>query len=1041
MPPRITRLTWPRLFPPHEPLPFLYPRWYAAENNTTIEVPQSSTPKDSATSEGQDATTQNELGNTSSTSPDVKTEDGNTGVRPVPPVLKRKVQVRKLQEAKRLELRAKSFYANDWRTPLTLLRKHTPTGEQHHVKKLAQLKMPQGMRGFYPGNLYDLFLDIYLHTGCHVQIVRGDDHADDKFSALELSGTLTSIRMAKDILNEMVQVESDDDVNDKGNLGSYTITATPVVSDKVMPRSVWSMPSTQATELSEVIEPTCWSFNAFSAYVEALVSAVAPPPRPKSATQSPKTTKSHVDLVTGRLMALYRNPDSVRWASMRPTVLTLQYLAQKSKTPEVRQVLGLVEAQSKTHAFLRLILANPSVFNVLLDSASQASDLHTYNFLLRMMTDRGVAPTIDTWTSLLQLVRKVSPRNAKHIVNMMRQKEMLSSPPAKAATASVNLSASAAEWLGRDESIFDFIAHYDKLWDGKEWFETFGCNQILTLLIERGKLQDTLPLIKELENRNKRPNLVTAHTLINGAASYRDLTFAIQALEATLGKSKILQPDSDTFDKLSHLAFRVRAYNTLRVVWRYACLRGEVSREFVRKMQKTLMNPPRGQGEAAQTLDVGVGVGVGVDDKVSRHQRFKAMAPLIAVGIVEAKTAEISTLMPNVQVKDGKTPASAEVATSLDTAATPEVIESSDAVESSEITASPETTTSLNTELPSSIDPPLPKRDSLHPTLAADLLAHEKLVPTISFMSALRMALDKDLLWKQQGYDKEASLQVLLAEAIAVGVKPRVKPRDEFPWQVVKGRRVSSHPMPFRESVIRKTKTKDPAVPFEEGKVRPIGFKTLDFNEDTVRKVKLVDNPWKEDPFIFVTAKLESEEEKQAYRDREAAAKRKLHKLNMIKNQKLKEERKRLEEKDKLEDKNRVEKLKRLERQEKPAEKRLADERTKVDKLQDLATQAKIPDAKTTEEKQQLDEQQALRRKEEQAIREQEAEARKTEEKKAKEEAEKRTAAKEKALDLWTKAMEERKKAEEQESEANDEWKKLHAEMKEMMERNKNVEV
>jgi hypothetical protein len=1024
MQPRITRLTWPRLFPPHEPLPFLYPRWYSAEA-AAVEVPESSTPKDLAAPEGQDAATQNELGKTQSPSPNVESQDGNTGARPVPPVLKRKVQVRKLQEAKRLELRAKSFYANDWRTPLTLLRKHTPAGEQHHVKKLAQLKMPQGMRGFYPGNLYNLFLDIYLHTGCHVQIVRGDNHEDDKFSALDLSGTLTSIRMAKDILNETVQVESDADLNDKGSLGSYTITATPVVSDKVMPRAVWSMPSTTALELSEVVEPTAWSFNAFAAYVETLVSAVAPSSRPKSATQGPKTTKSHVDLVIERLMAIYKNPESVRWASMRPTVLTLQYLAQKSKTPEVRQVLELVETQSKTHAFLRLVLANPAVFNVLLASTAQALDLHTYNFLLRMMTDRGVAPTFDTWTSLLQLVRKVSPRNAKHIVNTMRQKEMLSSPPAKAAIASVNLSASAAEWLGRDESIFDFIAHYDKLWDSKEWLETFGCNQLLTLLIERGKLQDTLPLIRELEKRNKRPNLVTAHILINGAASYRDLKFAIEALEATIGKSKMLRPNSDTFDKLCHLAFRVRAYNTLRVVWRYACMRGEVSREFIRKMQKTLMNASRGQNEASQTLDVGVGVDV--DDKISRHQRFKAMAPFVAVGIVEpSRATETPPLLPNVQVEGAKTPASPEVALSAQTKATPT------AMKSSEISASSETTTSFDTELPSSVEPPLPKRDNLHPTLAADLLAHETLVPTMSFMSALRMAVEKDLLWKQQGYDKDVSFQVLLAEAIAISVKPR----DDFPWQVVNGLRGSSHPIPFRESVIRKTKTKDPAVLFEEDQVRSIEFKTLDFDEDIVRKVKLVDNPWKDDPFVFATAKLETEEEKQAYRDREAAARKKLHKLNMIKNQKLKEERERLEEKTKLDDKSRSERLNRS------AAKRNLDKLNKFEGIKDPTTRANIQDVTTLEEKQQLDEQQALGRDEEKASREQEVEASKVEAREVKnEEADKRKAAKEKALELWTKATEERKKAEEKETQANEEWKKLHAEMKEMMERNKNVEV
>ncbi|KAG9664989.1 hypothetical protein KCU64_g301, partial [Aureobasidium melanogenum] len=559
-------------------------------------------------------------------------------VRRVPQSLVRKVQVRKLQETRRKELREKSFYAQDWRTPLMLLRKHTPAGEQHHVKQLARLEMPQGMRGFYPGNLFDLFLDIYLHTGCHVQISRGDNHEHGKFHVLEMSGTAATIRMARHILNEAVQVESDEDLNDRGTMGNYTTTTTPVVQEKVMPRSVWSMPRTTPKDLSDVLEPKHWSFQSFAAYVAELV--IATPTSASSPSTRPTKTiedKPHLDIITDKLMTLYTNSHSIRWASMHATVQTLQYLIEHRKIPEVRRILEFIESQSKTHPYLRLVLANPSVFNVLLHSASQALDLHTYNFLLRMMTDRSVVPDVETWTSLLQLVQKVSPRNAKHIITTMRQRQMLSSPVAKMGTAHATSQKDVTEWLGRGESIFDFIAHYDKLLNGKEWLDTRACNQILLVLIETGNLQDIMPLIKELENRNKKPNLVTTHILIDAASSYRDLRFANNALETTVGQTGHLQPGPRTFEKLAYLAFRVRAYNTLRVVWRYACLNNDVSRDFLRKMQKTLNTSLRGESDIVQTLNVqSMNVGVGVDNQISRHQRFKMFAAIVAVGITAA---------------------------------------------------------------------------------------------------------------------------------------------------------------------------------------------------------------------------------------------------------------------------------------------------------------------------------------------------------------------------------------------------------------------
>ncbi|KAG9858014.1 hypothetical protein KCU98_g2127, partial [Aureobasidium melanogenum] len=654
-------------------------------------------------------------------------------VRRVPQSLVRKVQVRKLQETRRKELREKSFYAQDWRTPLMLLRKHTPAGEQHHVKQLARLEMPQGMRGFYPGNLFDLFLDIYLHTGCHVQISRGDNHEHGKFHVLEMSGTAATISMARHILNEAVQVESDEDLNDRGTMGNYTTTTTPVVQEKVMPRSVWSMPRTTPKDLSDVLEPKHWSFQSFAAYVAELV--IATPTSASSPSTRPTKTledKPHVDIITDKLMTLYTNPHSIRWASMHATVQTLQYLIEHRKIPEVRRILEFIESQSKTHPYLRLVLANPSVFNVLLHSASQALDLHTYNFLLRMMTDRSVVPDVETWTSLLQLVQKVSPRNAKHIITTMRQRQMLSSPVAKMGTAHATSQKDVMEWLGRGESIFDFIAHYDKLLNGKEWLDTRACNQILLVLIETGNLQDIMPLIKELENRNKKPNLVTTHILIDAASSYRDLRFANNALETTVGQTGHLQPGPRTFEKLAYLAFRVRAYNTLRVVWRYACLNNDVSRDLLRKMQKTLNTSLRGESDIVQTLNVqSMNVGVGVDNQISRHQRFKMFAAIVAVGI----TAAAPVSPPTTLSRNPKDPLKLVKTTSSNT-------------------DSNGTTTS-----------------GLHPSLAADLVAHKSYLTTRPFLSVLRKAIEEDLRWKQYGYDKNATLGILLAKAIPVRVR------------------------------------------------------------------------------------------------------------------------------------------------------------------------------------------------------------------------------------------------------------------------------
>ncbi|KAI5208207.1 hypothetical protein E4T39_01516 [Aureobasidium subglaciale] len=655
--------------------------------------------------------------------------------------------------------------------------------------------MPKGMRGFYRGELPDLFLEIYLHTGCHVQISRSDEHPNDKFSALEVSGTLASIQRARKILNESVRVESDTGTEAKGSMGSFPTTTTSIPIRKAMPRSVWSIGHTESKQLSDVTVPAQWSFKTFASHVEDLITSTAP--RFQIREQGAPKSKPHVEAVTERIIALYTSKETVRWASMRATVQTLQYLSQHRKVPEVRRVLELIDSRSKTMPQLRMIFADPAIFNALLHSAAEALDLHNYNFLLRMMLDRDVAPDAATWTTLLHLVQRVHPRSAKHVMTIMRSKNMLSSPSAKIAAANESLQKDAAEWLGR--------AHYDKLWLGKEWLDTRACNQLLPLLIESGRLEDAMTLVGELESRHRRPNHVTTHILIGAASAYRNLEFAVRALEATMGQkgSGGLRPTCYTFDKLITLAYRLRAYNTLRVIWRYACLSSNASPSFVRKMQKSLLTPIPSTTKSEVPLHVGQ---VEVEENaISRNKYFKAMAAKVAVGIeksmsvetikqliasatepaVESPTAAMETApVPDKPIDEGtvSVAAAVETKTPLNTAVPEQDITH---VEGSAF-ETPAVGISLPTTEPApateaqkvelEVSPPTTPRSNKNPlpqAMISDLLAHKTHKAGLSFTTMFRRAVAKDMEWRFQGYDKHAPLDLLLREALDLNVEKK----------------------------------------------------------------------------------------------------------------------------------------------------------------------------------------------------------------------------------------------------------------------------
>lgn len=729
MPPRITRLKWPRLFPPHEApsLPFLYPRWYTVDiagyTTTTTPQPQGLQEQDDTQPTGTVLPEQ----------PNQGTENQDR-IRCVPSSVRRKAELQRLQERKRRQLREKSFYAHDWRTPLALLRKHTPEDVVHHVKQLERLDMPQGMCGFYPGDLSQLFVHIYLHTKCHVQVSRSDGTGDETFHALDLAGTLLSIRLAKRILNQAVMVKRDGDAGDEESMGNYTTTATSLPTDKPPPRAVWSMTRQPPKDFSQCLPPPVWSTLAFANHVEDLISST--PSKHADDEEAKDTPKPHIDRVASTLLSLFTDTETVRYASLHATTLTFQHLTHHRQLPQLRLLLSTLERHAKTFPLLNLIFQTPDVLNVCLHATAEARDLHNYNFLLRMMLDRSAAPNAETWVHLLTLVQATSPRNVKHIISTMRRHNLLASASAKIGVANVVVKSDLAAWLSRGESVFDFLGHYDKLWESKDWLDTRATNLILEVLLANGLIEDAFSVLEVLIQRGRRPNQVSLNILLGAAADHRDSDLAVAALEKTVQRFAHLQLLETAYERLARLAWRTRGVNTMRVVWRYACLNSQVSRRFIARMKRSLALPL----PSAEDWAVGVGM---LEESLSRHRLFLGVVAKVAVGVGG-----------NEQVLDGS------MATALHDKGTVASVhdDNTGATDSAPTpSASPDTP---------------PRQPGLPSVLKSDLASAETYTPTTPFLGALKAAIARDEQWKQQGRDKQdISVEVLRTEAVDVEVE------------------------------------------------------------------------------------------------------------------------------------------------------------------------------------------------------------------------------------------------------------------------------
>lgn len=615
MPPRISRLKWPRLFPRYEPVPFAHPKLYIVRHiSTAPSTPDQPKPPNYE---------QDEVDRAGQTAE--KQYARKRGLHRV----ERSNRMREGRQQRDISRHSAAFNSQDWRTPFSLLRQHTPQDLRYHVKQTERLDMPAGMSGFYPGGLSRLFVEVFLHTGCHVQKARGDETGNDSFLALELSGTGLSIDLARKMLDNSILVKSEDHVLDKGNMKDHSPTITSLAPNKSMPRAVWSeILDPRPRSIDQVRPPPVWTTITFANYVQDLINSHPPARRNQSKEHTLDSNNARpLDIVTGKLISLFSNPTSVSSASAFACVLAMQFLFEKRKIPEVRKIFELLERRVAAFPGLKRIFAIPAIFNVCLRAAAHDQDLHNYNFLLRMMLDRKSTPDHVTWAALLSLVQARFPRDAKHIISAMRTRNALASPAAKIAIANVTVRSDFEKWIKQGGNMYDFLDHYNRQWGGEEWLDVRATNMMLQELLARGCFDDGKALLDILiKNRNHQPNIHTLSVFLGAAAAHSHLGLAQYGLEQTLGRVKRLVPNKTTYDKLAHLATMKRAHNVLRVAWRYACMSKQVTFQFKKLMENNI------------ALDLIPGMGA--QSKLSRGDMFRATAAKIAVGIDQSYAVE-----------------------------------------------------------------------------------------------------------------------------------------------------------------------------------------------------------------------------------------------------------------------------------------------------------------------------------------------------------------------------------------------------------------
>ncbi|KAJ9619951.1 hypothetical protein H2203_008226 [Taxawa tesnikishii (nom. ined.)] len=750
------------LWQPKEPLLFLYPRWFAtASGGQDSSVPLHET---DSKSDGNPLKPVRDKGSAwrIAVNKDLDENTPASVVSPIDPREKAKnikdriqdtkptyrlvrnlayqLETRKLNAARKRRLRLNFTDAEDWRTPFRELLENTSSDSKEHGKHIERLSLPEGTRGTYVGDLNELVLETMLLTDCHIQILHIDEQATKGFDSILLSGTPTSIRLAKQRLNNVIDVMSHENLNERGRLETYSVDSVEKARETLvrpLVRAVWNQYQypDAAHRAEEAVVPATWTVVSFANYVDDLVKSHMSRLTRRNIYDAHGPSipaNQHVHSVTDILVKLFCDPERLPVISPHACRSAIEFLTEHRKFPEARQIFQALD--TSTFHF------QPSLFHVFMRAASDEQDLHNYAFALRLMLRRNLKPTWETWIPLVNLVASRSNKDARHIAHDMRVKGLLVSPAAKMALAQVFVEHDYSAWIARGNTTSAFFEHYDRAWGGPEWLTPSTANRMLTIKAARGQMNTASRILDELEARGRRATVASLNILLTCCARQGNvaaaMAFTTRLLQSYRGVHCI-RPDGTTFRQLFVLTWQRRCYNLLRVVWRYACMAGHIDYRTQSTMETNITQ------YAPDTSD----------RAVSRGLTFRANAAKVAVGLAVRVDVKVPA---SLQHELGDEPAR------IDEKLLKDLLKKIGAQKKPEWDWR---------EMP---DQMLRKR-TLQWLVKADMEVVGKLVPVRPLHELLAEAWEKDEDMKAKGTATEASIEWLLDQAVDVPVKRKME--------------------------------------------------------------------------------------------------------------------------------------------------------------------------------------------------------------------------------------------------------------------------
>lgn len=466
-----------------------------------------------------------------------------------------------------------------------------------------------------------------VHNGCKVHVLR-PLQSQGQFRRVILSGSERVVELVSDRIAQARRLQEQSDP-----LVDIQIPLAPIIpsieamkrqgAPVPLVRGVWDIQSAvkQAAKLHMVLPAgkNLSGIRDFAEHVEELT-------RSKPSYNS-KIPYSHQKQVAKALVQLFRNEAYSSFMSTAALNRALSYLLDHEFLNAARDIFLKSEH-----------LATVDTFNILLKSAAKRQDLRFFRQFLLAMSRLSIRPDPNTWLTLVDCL--VAPKAKADLVTYMLQRGYLENMGAMRTALHLTLPNTFRAHLESGKSVDSFIRQTADSC-GDSCFVPSLISQMFGVIV---RLKDFAALDRLFEICKQNDLTFNSATITQILSLFRaDMPTALRYLFRCLERPET-KLERHAWERLFLVAFKGQYYNICRVLWRYACMSGNVTYKMKRTVVTSLIrNVPRKPETNVHTIwDVSAGkVIVGLDlhrpdhklqttvlDKLPREYRSNPIAYL-----------------------------------------------------------------------------------------------------------------------------------------------------------------------------------------------------------------------------------------------------------------------------------------------------------------------------------------------------------------------------------------------------------------------------